>query len=294
MSPGRYLRGAAELGGAPEIPDRLRTFPKSVLIALVLLALLQVGCTLGLFLYVKAQVNPSWMSEGEMQCWRAILKMRETPRSKDASSDDEGKLNLSDEMKLAFNAAVQKEVQGSISEKQPHTGNTVMEGSVLPSNNNHQTWPITHLTLGNNTADGPSIVHLKSWNNKLGWANEQNMSYNNGTLKVLQDGFYFVYANICFRHHRAARKLSQDALQLMLYVCKTNKSGRPPETLMKGGSTAIWSNNSVYNFYSVYQGGVFKLSIGEEIFIKASNAALLDPAQEATYFGAFKILPIHL
>ncbi|XP_075055865.1 tumor necrosis factor ligand superfamily member 11 [Mixophyes fleayi] len=292
MSPGGYLRGAAELEGPTAIPDRSHMFPKSVFIALIFLALLQVGCTLGLYLYVKAQVEPSWMTEKEVQCWRTIVKMREAPHTSDALSDDGGK--LCDGIKLAFNAAVQKEAQGLNSEKQFHVGHDIMETSVLPSHNNHQTWPVAHLTIGNSTPGDQSIVHLKSWNDKLGWANVQNISYKNGTLKVLQDGFYFVYANICFRYHKATLKISRDPLQLMLYVCKGNKNGRPHETLMKGGSTANWSNNSVYNFYSVYQGGIFKLSAGEEIYIKASYAALLDPSQEATYFGAFKILPIHL
>lgn len=52
MSPGGYLRGAAALEGPPEIV-RPPNYQKSVYIALTFLALLQVGCTLGLFLYVK-------------------------------------------------------------------------------------------------------------------------------------------------------------------------------------------------------------------------------------------------
>ncbi|XP_069614326.1 tumor necrosis factor ligand superfamily member 11 [Ranitomeya imitator] len=241
MSPSRYLPGAAELGGRPEIRDRPHTFPRSVFIALLLLALLQVGCTLGLFFYVKAQA-----------------------------------------------------VQGPMSQKQYHIGNEIMQDPVLSRSHNHETWPAAHLTLGNSTSGDSSIVHLRSWNHKEGWGNIQNMSYNNGTLKVLQDGYYFVYANICFRHHKGSPKTTQSNLQLMLYVSKLKKSGQPPETLLKGGSTTVWSNNSTFNFYSVYQGGIFKLLVGEEIFIRASNPALLDPAQEATYFGAFKILDIHL
>lgn len=119
------------------------------------------------------------------------------------------------------------------------------------------------------------------------------MSYHNGTLKVLQDGYYFVYANICFRHHKVAKKISQNNLQLMTYVNKLNKSGKQIE-LLKGGKSEVWSNDTLFNFYSVYNGGVFKLMAGEGILIKASNSALIDPAQEATFFGAFKILDIYL
>ncbi|KAM4046305.1 tumor necrosis factor ligand superfamily member 11 [Anomaloglossus baeobatrachus] len=265
MSPSGYLRGAAELGGPPEIRDRGQTFPRSVFLALLLLALLQVGCTLGLFFYVKAQVEPFAKADG----------------------------NVCEGTQLAINRAVEKAVQG-LSQKQFHIGNEIMPDPVLSRIHNHETWPAAHLTLGNSTSGDSTIVHLRSWNHKEGWGNIQNMSYNNGTLKVLQDGFYFVYANICFRHHKGAPKTTQSNLQLMLYVCKLKKSGQSPENLLKGGSTTVWSTNSTFNLYSVYQGGIFKLLAGEEIFIKASNPALLDPAQEATYFGAFKILDIHL
>lgn len=232
------------------------------------------------------------MAKKEFQCWKSILKIREAPFTMDMFAKEE--INECERIQLAFNEAIEKVVQGLISQKQLHIGNDIMQDPVLSRNHNHQTWPAAHLTLGNSTSVDSAIVNLRSWNHKEGWANIQNMSYNNGTLKVLQDGYYYVYANICFRHHKVARKITQDILQLMLYVCKSNKSGRPPEILMKGGSTVVWSNNTVYNFYSVYQGGIFKLLAGEEIFIKASNAALLDPSQEATYFGAFKVLDIHL
>ncbi|XP_075706359.1 tumor necrosis factor ligand superfamily member 11 [Rhinoderma darwinii] len=294
MNPGGYLSGAAELGGPPDIRDRAHTFPRSVVIALLFLGLLQVGCTLGLFFYVKAQVEPNWMTKKELQCWRTILKLKEASLTMKTFGDDIAEGNECEYIQLAFNGAVEKAVQGLISQKQLHIGNDIIQDSVLSRSHNYKTWPTAHLTLGNSTSGDNAIVHLRSWNHKEGWGNIQNMSYNNGTLKVLQDGYYFVYANICFRNHKATRKITQDTLQLMLYVCKSNKSGRPPENLLKGGSTKVWSDDTVYNFYSVYQGGLFKLLAGEEIFIRASNAALLDPSQEATYFGAFKVLDIHL
>ncbi|XP_056411417.1 tumor necrosis factor ligand superfamily member 11 [Hyla sarda] len=280
MNPGGYLRGTVDLGGPPEIRDRAHTFPRSVFIALLLLGLLQVGCTLGLFFYVKTQVEPNLMNKKELQCWRTILK--------------KGEGNECEKVQLAFNEAVEKAVQGLKSQKQLHIGNDISQDPVLSRSNNHQTWPAAHLTIANSTSGDNAAVHLMYWNHKEGWANIQNMNYNNGTLKVLQDGYYFVYANLCFRHHKVAQKITQDPLQLMLYVLKSNKSGRPAETLLKGGRTATWSNNSLYHFYSVYQGGIFRLLAGEEIFIKASSAALLDPTQEASYFGVFKVLDIHL
>ncbi|KAG9492055.1 hypothetical protein GDO78_000533 [Eleutherodactylus coqui] len=282
MSPGGYLRGTVDLGGPPEVRDKAHSFPRSVFIALLLLGLLQVGCTLGLFLYVKAQVE-------SLQCWSSIL-MRDASPTMDTFAKPDG--NECEGIQLAFKGAVQKALQGLSAQRQFHIGNVTYD-PVLSRSNNYQTWPAAHLTLGNSTSGDHGVVHLRSWNHKEGWANIQNMSYNNGTLRVLQDGYYFVYANICFRHHKVLKKITQEPMQLMIYVCKS-RSGRQPEYLLKGGSTAVWSKDEVYNFYSVYQGGIFKLLAGEEIFIKATYAALLDPSQEATYFGAFKVLDIHL
>ncbi|XP_075447199.1 tumor necrosis factor ligand superfamily member 11 isoform X3 [Ascaphus truei] len=233
MSPGGYRRGAAELGVSPA-----SGIPRSVLLALLFLAVAQVGCTLGLFLYFRAQA-----------------------------------------------------VQEVIADKQLHTGDAVMEASHARKKSKQETRSIAHLTISNHTWGPQSKVNLAFWNYKEGWANILNMSYNDGKLKVLQDGFYYVYANICFRHHEnSGNVFLHKSLQLMMYICKSNPKRTQNETLMKGGSTKYWSNNSVYHFYSVYQGGVFKLLAGEEILIKVSYPALLDPAQEATYFGAFKIL----
>ncbi|KAM9319946.1 tumor necrosis factor ligand superfamily member 11 [Gastrophryne carolinensis] len=292
MGPGGYLRGAAELGGPAEIAKQPHNYSKPVYVALILLALLQVACTLGLFLYVKAQMEPSWMREKEFQCWRTILKMTEGSTIEDKLSDDKGTFKTCQEMKTAFTAAVQREIQALNSQRQSHVGNDITDTFNRARNGNYQTWPVAHLTL--DTPGDHTLSQFNSWKYKDGWAHLQNMSYYNGTLKILQDGYYFVYANICFRHHKATSKVLPNPLQLMLYVSKLNKNGRPSDTLMKGGKTEVFSNNSAYNFYSVYQGGVFKLLAGEGIFIKVSYTALMDPAQEATYFGAFKLLDIHI
>ncbi|XP_075447197.1 tumor necrosis factor ligand superfamily member 11 isoform X2 [Ascaphus truei] len=236
-------------------------------------------------------MDPSRMSERELQCLRTLLKSRETSDTKDSVPEDDNKLNSCEGIKQEFRTAVEQAVQEVIADKQLHTGDAVMEASHARKKSKQETRSIAHLTISNHTWGPQSKVNLAFWNYKEGWANILNMSYNDGKLKVLQDGFYYVYANICFRHHEnSGNVFLHKSLQLMMYICKSNPKRTQNETLMKGGSTKYWSNNSVYHFYSVYQGGVFKLLAGEEILIKVSYPALLDPAQEATYFGAFKIL----
>lgn len=136
---------------------------------------------------------------------------------------------------------------------------------------------------------GTRKVNLTSWHHDKGQANLSNMTFNDGKLIVNQDGFYYLYANICFRHHETSGNLTKRGLQLMVYVIKTNLKIRRFDVLMKGGSTKYWSGNSEFHFYSVNVGGFFKLKSGEMISIQVSNPLLLDSSQEATYFGAFKV-----
>nr|KAF6370925.1 TNF superfamily member 11 [Myotis myotis] len=155
------------------------------------------------------------------------------------------------------------------------------------------TQPYAHLTI--NATDIPSGSHkvsLSSWYHDRGWAKISNMTFSNGKLIVNQDGFYYLYANICFRHHETSGDLDTEYLQLMVYVTKTSIKIPSSHTLMKGGSTKYWSGNSEFHFYSINVGGFFKLRSGEEISIEVSNPSLLDPDQDATYFGAFKVRDI--
>ncbi|XP_068123888.1 tumor necrosis factor ligand superfamily member 11 [Hyperolius riggenbachi] len=278
MSPGGYLRGAAELEGPPEIAKQSHTYPKSIYLAVIFLALLQVGCTMGLFLYIK-QMDPSRINE-ELQCWRNILK------------EDKEISNSCEETKQAFNAAVLK-AQELRSRKQSRIGDGEGETPNHTRVKNSHEWPVAHLTFNatGNLLGNKSALPIHFWKHNEGLAHLEHMEYSNGRLKILQDGYYFVYTNICFRHYVLSSNLTTNESQLMLYVKKSKKTKKV--TLMKGGKTAAWSNNT-YNFYSAYLGGVFKLMAGEEIYIKATHIDLMDPDQEATYFGAFKLVDIQL
>lgn len=150
-------------------------------------------------------------------------------------------------------------------------------------------WVLNHVPL---PSSGSHKVSLSSWYHDRGWAKISNMTFSNGKLIVNQDGFYYLYANICFRHHETSGDLDTEYLQLMVYVTKTSIKIPSSHTLMKGGSTKYWSGNSEFHFYSINVGGFFKLRSGEEISIEVSNPSLLDPDQDATYFGAFKVRDI--
>ncbi|XP_005037997.1 PREDICTED: tumor necrosis factor ligand superfamily member 11 [Ficedula albicollis] len=268
---------------------------RSLLAALVLLGLGQVVCSVALFLYFRAQMDPTRISKEHAHCVRTLFGHQESTDLHDASFESqEAKLipESCRSVKQALQRAVQREVQRAMGRTPPRPEKAAMEalGLELYRRNKPEKQPFAHLIIDDkNIPSGTRKVNLTSWHHDKGQANLSNMTFNDGKLIVNQDGFYYLYANICFRHHETSGNLTKRGLQLMVYVIKTNLKIRRFDVLMKGGSTKYWSGNSEFHFYSVNVGGFFKLKSGEMISIQVSNPLLLDSSQEATYFGAFKV-----
>ncbi|KAM6438528.1 tumor necrosis factor ligand superfamily member 11 [Rhynochetos jubatus] len=305
----KYLRGSEELGSGaahesappPPPPPPLPAHPhpppasRSLLAALVLLGLGQVVCSVALFLYFRAQMDPTRISKEHAHCVRTLFGHQENTDLHDTSFENQD-LKLMPEscrsMKQALQRAVQKEVHRVIGRAPPRPEKAAMEalGMDLYKRNKPEKQPFAHLIIDDkNIPSGTRKVNLTSWHHDKGQANLSNMTFSDGKLIVKQDGFYYLYANICFRHHETSGNLTKRGLQLMVYMTKTNLKIRRSDVLMKGGSTKYWSGNSEFHFYSVNVGGFFKLKSGEMISIQVSNPLLLDSSQEATYFGAFKV-----
>ncbi|KAJ6661675.1 hypothetical protein lerEdw1_013197 [Lerista edwardsae] len=246
------------------------------------------------------KMDPNRISEEDTHCLRAFLRLHGNIDLQDAALANQETRLLSDscrKMKQAFQGAMQKEVQRIIiGRDQSRSEKSVMEAwwLDLPKKaNKPDKAPFAHLIIdGNKIPSGTRKVDLTSWHHDKGWANVQNMTFSDGELIANHDGFYYLYANICFRYHEALGNLTEQALQLMVYVTKTDVKRRNPIILMKGGSTKYWSGKSEYHFYSVNVGGFFKLKSGEKVSIQVSNPSLLDPSPEGTYFGAFKVRDI--
>uniref|UniRef100_A0A8C4KBD2 Tumor necrosis factor ligand superfamily member 11 n=1 Tax=Dromaius novaehollandiae TaxID=8790 RepID=A0A8C4KBD2_DRONO len=290
----KYLRGSEELGSGaahesapppPPLPPPAHPHPppasRSLLAALVLLGLGQVVCSVALFLYFRAQMDPNRISKEDAHCVRTFLRAQgSTDFQETPFENQEAKLmpDSCGSMKQALQRAVQKVIAMQAL------------GMDLYKRSKPEKQPFAHLIIDDkNIPSGTRKVNLTSWHHNKGQANLSNMTFSDGKLIVNQDGFYYLYANICFRHHETSGNLTKRGLQLMVYMTKTNLKIRRSDVLMKGGSTKYWSGNSEFHFYSVNVGGFFKLKSGEVISIQVSNPLLLDSSQEATYFGAFKV-----
>ncbi|XP_077011948.1 tumor necrosis factor ligand superfamily member 11 [Tamandua tetradactyla] len=309
----KYLRGSEEMGsggsGAPHegalhapppspAPHPPPAASRSMFVALLGLGLGQVVCSVALFLYFRAQMDPNRISEDDTDCFKRFFKLHKNTDLQDTSLESQDTKLIPDScsgIKQAFQGAVQKELQHIVGSQHLKAEKAMVEGAWLglTRRSKPETQPFAHLTINaTNIPSGSHKVSLSSWYHDRGWAKISNMTFSNGKLMVNQDGFYYLYANICFRHHETSGDLATEYLQLMVYVIKTSITIPSSQTLMKGGSTKYWLGNAEFHFYSINVGGFFKLRSGEEISIEVSNPSLLDPDQDATYFGAFKVCDI--
>nr|NP_001076830.1 tumor necrosis factor ligand superfamily member 11 [Gallus gallus]ABN69113.1 tumor necrosis factor ligand superfamily member 11 [Gallus gallus] len=245
--------------------------------------------------FMVKKMDPSRISKEDAHCVRMLFRSQESIGLQDTPFENQ-EVKLMPEscrrMKRALQRAVQKEVQRILGKESPRPEKAAMEaiGMELYRRNKPEKQPFAHLIIDDkNILTGTRKVNLTSWHHNKGQANLSNMTFSDGKLIVNQDGFYYLYANICFRHHETSGNLTKRGLQLMVYMTKTNLKIRRSDVLMKGGSTKYWSGNSEFHFYSVNIGGFLKLKTGDMISIQVSNPLLLDSSQEATYFGAFKV-----
>ncbi|KAF4109324.1 tumor necrosis factor ligand superfamily member 11 [Onychostoma macrolepis] len=153
--------------------------------------------------------------------------------------------------------------------------------------------PSVHLPIKTPThfsAKNRNELTMITWDDDQ-WLNVK-MRYHEGRIHVVEAGYYYVYAKTCFRYAEEHDSSKEDVsnVQLFQYIYheKHTQSVITPILLTKSGGTLQW-NIAKYNMYCVEQGRGIQLSNGDGIYVNVSNAWLLDPAADGTYFGTFKI-----
>ncbi|KAM9804435.1 tumor necrosis factor ligand superfamily member 11 [Neosynchiropus ocellatus] len=134
------------------------------------------------------------------------------------------------------------------------------------------------------------------WDEEHGY--RHRIGYMKGKMLVMESGFYYIYAKTCFRYYKYVPEESSQAgtppvdvsnAQLIQYVYyESIKKNSKATLLMKTGSTMRWNNTS-YNMYCAQQGRGVRLEEGDALYVNVSNAWMLDPEGEGTYFGAVKL-----
>lgn len=130
---------------------------------------------------------------------------------------------------------------------------------------------------------------VRSWGNQSFGSHLHNMTVSNGRLRIPRAGRYYLYAQVYFRY----LTLSIDnyhsgsvSHQVVQCVYKKTAYARPIQ-LLKGVGTKCWSPDSENALHSIYQGGLFELRAGDEIFISVSSPTAVYAEDSSSYFGAF-------
>lgn len=117
------------------------------------------------------------------------------------------------------------------------------------------------------------------------------MTLSNGKLRVPQDGRYYLYSQVYFRYPSpAASDGDQRSVSHQLVQCVYKKTSYPsPIQLLKGVGTKCWAPDAEYALHSVYQGGLFELRAGDELFVSVSSPTMVNADDSSSYFGAFRL-----
>ncbi|NXD37382.1 TNF10 factor, partial [Copsychus sechellarum] len=126
---------------------------------------------------------------------------------------------------------------------------------------------------------------LTRWGHGGLQAHVHNMSYRAGRLRVEQPGKYYVYSQIYFRY----RGGSGDSGPQLVQCIQRQPAHGPPVLLLKGVGTKCWAPEAEYGLHALYQGGLFELQAGDELFVSVSSLAIDSNDAAASYFGAFRL-----
>ncbi|MEE6518208.1 hypothetical protein FKM82_029050 [Ascaphus truei] len=131
---------------------------------------------------------------------------------------------------------------------------------------------------------------ISQWQSKNSLSHVQNMSYQDGRLKILQDGKYYVYSQIYFRYTQRQEPSTSPPTSQQLVQCINKKTAYDkPILLLKGVGTKCWAPNAEHGLHSIYQGALFELRSGDELFISVSSLDMVDADITSSYFGAFRL-----
>uniref|UniRef100_A0A8B9GEY2 Tumor necrosis factor ligand superfamily member 10 n=1 Tax=Amazona collaria TaxID=241587 RepID=A0A8B9GEY2_9PSIT len=198
---------------------------------------------------------------------------------------------------MAISKVMENMIRRSAAKEAQRSYFNTSEGQVPPKTSGK---PSAHLTLrpqslaqdGNPRRFGnlsQSCRHaIAHWEDSTIHSHLQNITYRDGRLQVNQAGKYYVYSQIYFRYPSDAAGARGSVPQLVQCInWKTSYS--QPILLLKGVGTKCWAPEAHYGLHALYQGGLFELKAGDELFVSVSSLAIDYNDAAASYFGAFRL-----
>ncbi|XP_029522274.1 tumor necrosis factor ligand superfamily member 10-like [Oncorhynchus nerka] len=281
--------------------------PSKMWIAMVVIVVivLQIASTTGLFVYLNmsvSQVRSQGVTE-ELKCLsllNALDKDQDIPENL-AQLFGEPCIKLAEGIK----AYISKVTENIISKQTfqeartlPHTFNT--SGSKFATSVPQR--PSAHLTLRDSSTQGSPMyptpqpdLHqscrhpVRSWTNQSFGAHLHNMTLADGRLRVPQDGRYYMYSQVYFRYPSPSEGDQPTASHQLVQCVYKKTSYLRPIQLLKGVGTKCWAPEAEYALHSVYQGGLFELRAGDELFVSVSSPTMVHAEESSSYFGVFRL-----
>uniref|UniRef100_A0AAY4CJ40 Tumor necrosis factor ligand superfamily member 10 n=1 Tax=Denticeps clupeoides TaxID=299321 RepID=A0AAY4CJ40_9TELE len=286
----------------PANGTRRRDAPSKLWVAMVVIVVvvLQIASTTGLFVYLNmslSQVKSQGVSE-ELRCLgllNALDKDQDIPDNL-AQLFGEPCIRLAEGIKTYISKVRETSAESTSHPRTlPRTFNT--SGSKFVTSLTQR--PSAHLTL-RDVSPYPtpepdlhqSCRHpVRSWANGSFGAHLHNMTLlPTGRLRVPQDGRYYLYAQVYFRYPAPSSEADQRSASHQLVQCIYKKTTYlRPIQLLKGVGTKCWAPDAEYALHSVYQGGLFELRAGDEVFVSVSSPNMVHAEESASYFGAFRL-----
>ncbi|NXN96718.1 TNF10 factor, partial [Rhinopomastus cyanomelas] len=228
----------------------------------------------------------------ELRCLRGLNQQHEGS-SLEVSS--ESCLKLANTIKAYVATVTENMVRRSTVKEARRSYFNTSEGQVPPKTASK---PSAHLTLrphslaqDSNTRRfgnlSQSCRHaIVRWEDSTIHSHLQNITYRDGRLRVNQAGKYYVYSQIYFRYPSDGARLTVPQL-VQCINWKTSYS--QPILLLKGVGTKCWAPEANYGLHALYQGGLFELKAGDELFVSVSSLSIDYNDAAASYFGAFRL-----
>uniref|UniRef100_A0A3P9K7P1 Tumor necrosis factor ligand superfamily member 10 n=1 Tax=Oryzias latipes TaxID=8090 RepID=A0A3P9K7P1_ORYLA len=271
--------------GGPSGAARRET-PSKMWLAMVVIVVvvLQIASTTGLFVYLNmsiSQVRSQGVTE-ELRCLGLLNALDQDIPDQVAQLLGEPCIKLAEGIKAYISKARKMPISFNNSNFMSHVVQR----------------PSAHLTLRDTTSQAitpglhQSCRHMvRSWANQSFGAHLHNMTLSNGKLRVPQDGRYYLYSQVYFRYPSpVASDGDQRSASHQLVQCVYKKTSYPsPIQLLKGVGTKCWAPDAEYSLHSVYQGGLFELRAGDELFVSVSSPTMVNADESSSYFGAFRL-----
>ncbi|KFU94024.1 Tumor necrosis factor ligand superfamily member 10, partial [Chaetura pelagica] len=242
---------------------------------------------------LKAQAPTS---TEELRCLQVINQQQEGSSLEELITN-QSCLKLANTIKAYVATVTEKVIHRSAVQEARRSYLNTSEGQARPRTANK---PSAHLTLrpqslaqdGSSKRFGnlsQSCRHaIARWEASTSLSHLQNITYRDGRLRVNQAGKYYVYSQIYFRYPSDGAGAHPSVPQLVQCInWKTSYS--QPILLLKGVGTKCWAPEADYGLHALYQGGLFELKAGDELFVSVSSLAIDYNDAAASYFGAFRL-----